>query len=48
MDATLAVPRPVGGVLYLKLHDDAATVQTLRVVGMVGGKVAKPASTPAG
>ena len=40
VDANLAVPRPVGGMLYLKLHDDPGTVQVLRVPG--GAKVAKP------
>jgi hypothetical protein len=36
----LTVPHPAGGVLYLKLRDDPATVQTLTLPGMAGSAAA--------
>jgi hypothetical protein len=46
----LSVPRPVNGVLYLKLRDDPSTVQTLTMPilpASLAGTATQPVAAPA-
>jgi hypothetical protein len=44
--AQLSVPHPVNGVLYLKLRDEPATVQTLTLPLILTPPTAAPAAAP--